>query len=66
MDISEEYADVACRAARVLGLNVAGVDLLEGNDGPLVLEVNRIYLNISLNKHVRYIQNFHIASFMSF
>ena len=40
VDISEEYADVACRAARVLGLNVAGVDLLEGNDGPLVLEVN--------------------------
>ena len=30
VDISEEYADVACRAARVL----------EGNDGPLVLEVN--------------------------
>ena len=40
VDISDEYADVACRAARVLGLNVAGVDLLEGNDGPLVLEVN--------------------------
>ena len=40
VDISEEYADVACRAARVIGLNVAGVDLLEGNDGPLVLEVN--------------------------
>ena len=36
VDISEEYADVACRAARVLGLNVAAVDLLEGNDGPLV------------------------------
>ena len=40
VDISEEYAEVACRAARVLGLNVAGVVLLEGNDGPLVLEVN--------------------------
>ena len=40
VDISEEYADVACRAARVLGRNGAGVDLLEGNDGPLVLEVN--------------------------
>ena len=40
VEISEEYAEVACRAARVLGLNVAGVDLLEGNDGPLVLEVN--------------------------
>ena len=40
VEISDEYAEVACRAARVLGLNVAGVDLLEGNDGPLVLEVN--------------------------
>ena len=40
VDIPDEYAEVACRAARVLGLNVAGVDLLEGNDGPLVLEVN--------------------------
>ena len=39
VEINEEYAEVACRAARVLGLNVAGVDLLEGNDGPL-LEVN--------------------------
>ncbi|HIF45286.1 MAG TPA: RimK family alpha-L-glutamate ligase [Candidatus Poseidoniales archaeon] len=40
VELSPEYAVVACRAARVLGLNVAGVDLLEGNDGPLVLEVN--------------------------
>ncbi len=40
VEINQEYAEVACRAARVLGLNVAGVDLLEGNDGPLVLEVN--------------------------
>ena len=40
VDLPEEYAEMACRAARVLGLNVAGVDLLEGNTGPLVLEVN--------------------------
>jgi len=40
VDISNEYSEVACRAARVLGLNVAGVDLLEGVNGPLVLEVN--------------------------
>jgi len=40
VDLPEEYAKIACRAARVLGLNVAGVDLLEGNNGPLVLEVN--------------------------
>ena len=40
VQISDEYAAIACRAARLLGLNIAGVDLLEGNDGPLVLEVN--------------------------
>ena len=40
VEITDEYSEVACRAARVLGLTVAGVDLLEGNDGPLVLEVN--------------------------
>ena len=32
--------DVAIRAARVMGLGVAGVDLLRSKRGPLVLEVN--------------------------
>jgi ribosomal protein S6--L-glutamate ligase len=40
VQLPEGYAEAACRAARVLGLNIAGVDLLEGNHGPLVLEVN--------------------------
>jgi len=40
VDLPEGYAEAACRAARVLGLNIAGVDLLEGKNGPLVLEVN--------------------------
>jgi ribosomal protein S6--L-glutamate ligase len=40
VEISEEYADVARRAARLLGLDIAGVDLLESDRGPLVLEVN--------------------------
>ena len=40
VELDEEYVNVARRAARVLGLNIAGVDLLEGADGPLVLEVN--------------------------
>jgi len=40
VDLAPEYAEVARRAARVLGLNIAGVDLLEGADGPMVLEVN--------------------------
>ena len=30
----------ALKAARAMGLNVAGVDLIRSNDGPLVLEVN--------------------------
>jgi len=32
--------DVAIRAARVLGLGIAGVDLIRSKRGPLVLEVN--------------------------
>src|SRR5947208_1060660 len=30
----------AVRAAQVIGLDVAGVDLLESNDGPKVVELN--------------------------
>jgi ribosomal protein S6--L-glutamate ligase len=40
VDISEEEARVAINAAKALGLNVAGVDLLRSSRGPLVLEVN--------------------------
>ena len=28
------------RAARIMGLNVAGVDMLRSNHGPVVMEVN--------------------------
>ncbi len=38
--ISEEEAAMAVNAAKALGLNVAGVDLLRSSRGPLVLEVN--------------------------
>jgi len=38
--LSDEEIDTAIRASRVLGLNVAGVDLLRSKRGPLVLEVN--------------------------
>ncbi len=37
---TEEERMVAIRAARVLGLGVAGVDLIRAQRGPLVLEVN--------------------------
>ncbi len=40
VDLLPEFEEAACRAARVLGLHVAGVDLLEAKNGPLVLEVN--------------------------
>lgn len=40
VDISQEEATVAVNAAKALGLNVAGVDLLRSSRGPLVLEVN--------------------------
>ena len=35
-----EYRKTALTAARALGLRVAGVDLLESADGPMVMEVN--------------------------
>jgi ribosomal protein S6--L-glutamate ligase len=38
--LSEEETETAIRASRVLGLNIAGVDLLRSKRGPLVLEVN--------------------------
>ena len=38
--ITPEERSTAVRAARILGLNVAGVDLLRSNHGPVVIEVN--------------------------
>ena len=40
VELSEEYERTAVQAAQIMGLRVAGVDLLEGDDGPLVMEVN--------------------------
>lgn len=40
IDLPDDYARIACKAARLLGLDVAGVDLLESSRGPLLLEVN--------------------------
>ena len=38
--LTEEERDTAIRAARVMGLNVCGVDILQSERGPLVMEVN--------------------------
>lgn len=34
------YEEAAVRSAQIMGLRVAGVDMLEGDEGPLVMEVN--------------------------
>jgi ribosomal protein S6--L-glutamate ligase len=38
--ISPEERSTAVKAARTMGLNIAGVDLLRSNHGPVVIEVN--------------------------
>src|SRR5690606_2739476 len=38
--LTPEYEQAAVRSAQIMGLRVAGVDMLEGNEGPLVMEVN--------------------------
>jgi len=39
-DANDEIIDVAVRAADTIGLDVAGVDILESARGPLILEIN--------------------------
>ena len=38
--ITPEERSTAVRAAKIMGLNVAGVDLLRSNHGPVIMEVN--------------------------
>jgi ribosomal protein S6--L-glutamate ligase len=38
--ITPEERSTAVRAAKIMGLNVAGVDILRSNHGPVVMEVN--------------------------
>ncbi len=40
LELPADFATEAVRAARVLGLEVAGVDLLESSSGPRIVEVN--------------------------
>ena len=40
LSLESDYEQTAVRAAQILGLRVAGVDMLEGTDGPQVMEVN--------------------------
>jgi ribosomal protein S6--L-glutamate ligase len=38
--LDREYGEAAVKAARVMGLEVAGVDMLEARTGPMIMEVN--------------------------
>ena len=40
VELDKDYERTAVRAAQILGLQVAGVDMLEGKDGPVIMEVN--------------------------
>lgn len=40
VDITEEENNMAIRAAQIIGLNVAGVDIVRSHRGPLIMEVN--------------------------
>jgi len=40
IQLTEDEEKAAIKAARTLGLGICGVDLLQSNHGPLILEVN--------------------------
>ncbi|HEU4384910.1 MAG TPA: RimK family alpha-L-glutamate ligase [Anaeromyxobacteraceae bacterium] len=40
LSVGRDYAEAAVKAARVIGLEVAGVDMLEARTGPKIMEVN--------------------------
>lgn len=40
VELDEVYRNTALRASQIMGLRVAGVDMLEGADGPQIMEIN--------------------------
>ncbi|KZZ54107.1 alpha-L-glutamate ligase [Oleiphilus sp. HI0118] len=40
VELSQDYIDTAVRATQIMGLTVAGVDMLESASGPQIMEVN--------------------------
>ena len=40
VDLEPVYRETAVRAAQIMGLRIAGVDMLESDEGPLIMEVN--------------------------
>lgn len=40
VEVTEEEKALAVKVAKIIGLNIAGVDILRTKDGPMVLEIN--------------------------
>jgi len=40
VELPRRYKNAAVKAAKLMGLDITGVDMLEGDDGPVVLELN--------------------------
>ncbi len=40
IELSDEYKETAVKAAKIMGLGIAGVDMLESKDGPQIMEIN--------------------------
>ena len=40
VDLPEDYVEAAIRATQIMGLRVAGVDMLESASGPQIMEIN--------------------------
>ncbi len=40
VELDDVYKETAVRAAKIMGLGIAGVDMLEGKDGPQIMEIN--------------------------
>ena len=39
-NLTPEFEDLAIKTAEVLGLKIAGIDMLESHEGPVVIEAN--------------------------
>ncbi len=40
VQLSDDYKEAAIKSAKIMGLGIAGVDMLEGKDGPQIMEIN--------------------------
>ena len=40
VELSDEYKETAIKASKLMGLGISGVDMLEGKDGPQIMEIN--------------------------